>query len=270
MGILNITPDSFSDGGRYYRNGKPNLDLVLKQASEMSIEGVDIFDIGGESTRPGAVQISVNEELDRTIPVVELLAKNFTHLVSIDTSSPEVMQEALVAGAGMINDVRALQRKNALNIAAKARVPVILVHMKGQPEYMHKAPVYEDIITEVRDFLQLHRQKAIAAGIHHEQIILDPGFGFGKSLKHNLTLLKNLSCLCELDSPILVGISRKSMLGKITGKPVESSMPASISAALLAVQQGANILRVHDVGATHDMLNIWESVSIPNGNQSAY
>ena len=249
MGILNVTPDSFSDGGQF-----TSVDTALKHASDMLSHGVDIIDIGGESTRPGADPVSASEEQDRVLPVIEAILSEFSVPVSIDTSKPEVMTAAVNTGAVMINDVRALTEPGALEAAAQCDVPVCLMHMQGQPENMQNAPEYEDVITDVADYLRDRMKHAVAAGIKAGQIILDPGFGFGKSTQHNFSLLKDLSRLTELNCPLLVGLSRKSMIDAVISKPAEQRVSASIALAVLAAERGANILRVHDVEATVDAL----------------
>lgn len=249
MGILNVTPDSFSDGGQF-----TSVDTALEHASDMMSYGVDIIDIGGESTRPGADPVSASEEQDRVLPVIEAILSEFSMPVSIDTSKPEVMTAAVNAGAVMINDVRALTEPGALEAAAQCDVPVCLMHMQGQPENMQNAPEYEDVITDVADYLRDRMKHAVAAGIKAGQIILDPGFGFGKSTRHNFSLLKDLSRLTELNCPLLVGLSRKSMIDAIINKPAEQRVSASIALAVMAAERGANILRVHDVAATVDAL----------------
>ena len=257
MGILNVTPDSFFDGGRYTR-----VDEALKQAERMIREGADIIDIGGESTRPGAAAVPEDEELDRVIPVIEQLAHSFDVPVSIDTSKPAVMREAVQAGAGMINDVYALQQDGALAIAAAAPVPVCLMHMQGVPRTMQDAPDYADVVGDVKSFLLARVETCVAAGIDRQRLLLDPGFGFGKTLQHNLQLLKGLSQLVETGLPLVVGISRKSMLGGLVAGlngqeqpvPVEQRLYAGLGAAVTAAMQGARILRVHDVRATREAL----------------
>jgi len=258
MGILNITPDSFADGGRWL-----NADDALRHGISMAAAGADLIDLGGESTRPGAEPVSVQEEMDRVIPLIGRLRSEINVPISIDTSKPEVMREAVNAGAGMINDVCALQNDGAMEAAAALRVPVCLMHMLGRPRDMQKAPVYNDVVAEVSGFLSSRAEAARAAGIPARAIVLDPGFGFGKSLQHNLDLFHAIPRLCALGFPILAGLSRKSMLGTITGKPAHERLAASISAALLAAQAGASILRVHDVGETVDALRCLTSLLPP-------
>ena len=255
MGVLNVTPDSFSDGGRYLE-----LDAAVRWAASMVEEGAGIIDIGGESTRPGAPPVSAQEELDRMLPVVERLARELPIPVSVDTSKPEVMREAARAGAGFINDVRALQMPGAVDAAAASRLPVCLMHIRGEPATMQDAPVYEDVVREVSTWLQQATEACLASGIARGRLVLDPGFGFGKDLGHNLALFRALSGDLWQGLPLLVGVSRKRMLGEITGRPVTERVYASVAAALLAAQRGAAILRVHDVTATCDALKVWQAV----------
>jgi dihydropteroate synthase len=262
MGILNTTPDSFSDGGSYYRGEHLALDLAVTRARQMLAEGAAIIDVGGESTRPGAMPVSEQEELDRVIPVVERLTAELEALVSIDTSRPAVMREAAKAGAGMINDVRALQREGALAAAAATGLPVCLMHMQGEPDTMQNQPRYqEDVVAEVGDFLQMRMRACEAAGIDRERILLDPGFGFGKTLEHNLTLLRRLPELARLGFPLLVGLSRKSMLGALLQREVNDRLAGSLALAMAAAQRGATIVRVHDVAATVDVLKIEQALA---------
>ncbi len=254
MGILNVTPDSFSDGGRFYDRAR-----AREHAHEMVRQGADIIDVGGESTRPGAQPVSVQEEIDRVVPVIESLARELAVPISVDTSKPEVMHAAVAAGAGMINDVCALRAPRALETAAALERPVVLMHMLGTPATMQAAPQYDDVVREVREFLAARMVAAQAAGIPRERIIIDPGFGFGKTVEHNLELLRRLREFTSL-APVLVGLSRKSMIGRLLGLPVEERMPASIAAALIAVQNGARIVRVHDVGATVQALRMLAAV----------
>ncbi|RYZ94546.1 MAG: dihydropteroate synthase, partial [Moraxellaceae bacterium] len=246
MGILNATPDSFSDGGSYYQAGLLSLDLVLKRAEQMLLEGADIIDIGGESTRPGAEAVTEQQELDRVIPIVEALAQKLGALVSVDTSTALVIQEAALKGAGLINDVRALQREGALIAAAGSGLPICLMHMQGQPTDMQNAPQYTDVVAEVSEFLQSRITECETAGIAKERIIVDPGFGFGKTLAHNLALLARLTEFESIGLPILVGLSRKSMLGQLLNREVDERLPGSLALALAAAERGASIIRVHD------------------------
>lgn len=247
MGVINVTPDSFSDGGRF-----DSVDAALAQARRMAEAGVDCFDIGGESTRPGADPVSPQQELDRVAPVLEALRSEFDIPVSVDTSTPQVIREAARLDAALINDVRALRREGALEAAVEAALPVCLMHMRGEPGTMQNDPRYDDVVTEVRAFLQERIEAVVAAGITRDSIVLDPGFGFGKTLAHNLALLHHLKDIVDLGYPVLVGMSRKSMLGKVTGREVADRMPASVAAATVAMTSGAAIARVHDVPETLD------------------
>ncbi len=251
MGILNVTPDSFSDGGRYNRP-----DAALARARQMVADGAAFVDIGGESTRPGATPVSVQEELDRVCPVVEAVARELDVVVSVDTSAPEVMAETARLGAGLINDVRALQRAGAPEAAAAAKVPVCIMHIQGEPDTMQVNPEYRNVRRDVSRFLVERMQVAERAGVRPENIILDPGFGFGKTLSHNLQLLASLEQLHILGHPLLVGISRKSMLGAITGREVNERLPASLAAATISAMKGVSIIRVHDVRETVDAVRI--------------
>jgi len=255
MGILNVTPDSFSDGGIFLSH-----EAAVAHALRMVEEGANLIDVGGESTRPGAQAVSVQEELDRVIPVIEAVARVVPVPISIDTSKPEVMRAAVAAGAGLINDVRALREPGAVEAAAALQVPVCLMHMQGEPRSMQYAPAYDDVTIEVRDFLSERIDRCIEAGIPRNRILIDPGFGFGKTVEHNLDLLRRLGMLRELDVPVLVGLSRKSMIGALLGLPVEQRQYASVALALIAVQNGATMLRVHDVRATRDVIQIFEAV----------
>jgi len=256
MGVLNRTPDSFSDGGRF-----TGLDAALAQVERMVREGADLLDVGGESTRPGADEVSVQEELDRVLPLMEGIRARFPTPISIDTSKPEVMRAAAAAGAAMINDVYALRRPGALEAAAASGVSLCLMHMQGEPRTMQREPHYGDVTLEVKAFLQDRAQAALDAGVPRDRILLDPGFGFGKNLQHNLTLLRRLPELAALGYPLLVGLSRKSMIGTLLGgKSVEERMQGSVAAALVAVQNGASILRVHDVGPTLDALRVMSAI----------
>ena len=255
MGVLNVTPDSFSDGGRFFCK-----DEALAQARLMVEQGAAIIDIGGESTRPGAAPVSEQEELDRVVPVIEALAGAIDAVVSVDTSTPAVMREAAAAGAGMINDVRALERPGALECVKNTALPVCLMHMQGQPESMQNNPLYQDVLNDVYTYLRARLEACGSAGIAPERIVLDPGFGFGKTLQHNLSLLKHLDQFTKLECPMLVGMSRKSMIGAVLDKPVAERLHGSVAAALIAVQSGAAIVRVHDVAPTVDALKVWSAV----------
>jgi dihydropteroate synthase len=254
-GILNVTPDSFSDGGRFFDH-----DRAAAHGFDLARQGADLIDIGGESTRPGAQPPTVDEELDRVVPVVERLARVTGVSLSVDTSRPEVMRAAVRAGASMINDVRALRAPGALAAAAELGVPVCLMHMQGEPATMQRSPRYGDVVAEVRSFLAERMLAAEEAGLPRELLVVDPGFGFGKSFEHNVTLLEELRRFTTLGARLMVGVSRKGMIGAITGRPVEQRLAGSVSAAVLAVQRGAHLLRVHDVAATRDALAVLAAV----------
>ena len=255
MGIVNVTPDSFSDGGDRFDRA-----TAVAAGERMAAQGADILDVGGESTRPGAEPVSEAEEMDRVLPVIERLVKQPELVVSVDTSTPSVMQEALALGVGMINDVRAFTRAGALNDVAGSHCTLCLMHMQGSPETMQQAPRYDDPVTEVRNFLLMRVAACEFAGIERKRLVLDPGFGFGKSLDHNLELLNRLSELTQTGFPVLAGLSRKSMLGTITGLPVDERLHASVAAAVIAVMNGARIIRCHDVAATSEALKVAHSV----------
>lgn len=255
MGILNVTPDSFSDGGRFF-----HLESALEHALHMVEEGAAIIDIGGESTRPGSAIVEVAEEMARVIPLIEHLAPRIPVPISIDSSKAEVMKAAVAAGAGMINDVYALRRDDALQTAAQLNVPVCLMHMQGEPKTMQQEPDYRDVVADVYEFLKQRIEACIRAGIPREKIVIDPGFGFGKTLAHNLTLLNHLDRLASLDVPLLVGLSRKSMIGAVLDVPVEQRLIGSVAAALIAAQKGATIVRVHDVRETVQALKMWNAM----------
>lgn len=255
MGVLNVTPDSFSDGGQFNRP-----DAALVRARQMVADGATFIDIGGESTRPGATPVSLQEELDRVCPVVEAAARELDAVISVDTSAPEVMAETAKLGAGLINDVRALQRDGAPEVAAKAGIPVCIMHIQGEPDTMQDRPEYRNVRREVSAFLTERIRVAEHAGIRPENILLDPGFGFGKSLEHNLQLLASLEQMHILGHPLLVGVSRKSMLGHITGREVNERLPASLAAATMAAMKGASIIRVHDVRETVDAIRVVAAV----------
>jgi dihydropteroate synthase len=255
MAVLNTTPDSFSDGGRFL-----DSDEAIRHAESMSEQGADIIDVGGESTRPGAKKVSVEEEIERTIPVVEKICSNLDVIVSIDTSKPEVMRAAVAAGATLINDVFALRRDEALATAAELQVAVCLVHMLGQPQTMQEQPSYDNLPGDVIDFLQQRVATCLQAGIAGDRIIIDPGFGFGKNDQHNLQILARLSQFSDLGLPILVGLSRKQTLGNLTGQKHRDRVMAGAVAAAIAVCQGAHIVRTHDVAATAEALRIADAV----------
>lgn len=256
MGVLNVTPDSFSDGGDFF-----GADAALRRAEQMVGEGAAVVDVGGESTRPGAAAVSAADELRRVVPVIEALARRLPVPISVDTSKPEVMRAAADAGATLINDVRALREPGALAAAVALGLPVCLMHMQGEPRTMQEAPTYTDVVAEVGAFLEARVAACRAAGLAQERLIVDPGFGFGKRLAHNLALLARLPELARLGPPLLVGISRKSMLGALTGRGVDERLPASLAAAVIAARGGARILRVHDVAATVDALKVVAAVA---------
>jgi len=256
MGIVNVTPDSFSDGGNH-----DSTEAAVAHGLRLAGEGADLLDVGGESTRPGAQEVSLEEELRRVIPVIERLVAETTLPVSVDTSKPEVMRAAVAAGAGMINDVYALRREGALDAAASAGVPVVLMHMQGEPRSMQDAPDYDDLVGDVHRFLAERIFACEMAGISKKSIVLDPGYGFGKTTAHNLLLLRQQSRLLDLGLPVLAGLSRKRSLGEITGREVGDRVHASVAAAVLAAEYGARILRVHDVAATVDALKVWAAVA---------
>lgn len=251
MGVLNITPDSFSDGGDFFC-----LEAALERAADMVEQGADLIDVGGESTRPGAAEVGVEEELRRVLPVIEALAPRLPVPISVDTSRPEVMRAAAAAGASLINDVRALRVPGAVEAALETGLPVCLMHMQGQPVNMQAQPSYTDVADEVLAFLRTRIDVCLAAGFTRERLLVDPGFGFGKSLAHNLALLAQLRRFGSLDVPLLAGLSRKSMLGAVTGRPVGERLAASVAAAVIAARNGARILRVHDVAETVDAMRL--------------
>jgi dihydropteroate synthase len=254
-GILNVTPDSFSDGGRF-----DDLDRAVAHGCTLAAEGADLIDVGGESTRPGSRPPTLAEELARVVPVVEALVQRVPVPLSVDTSRPEVMRAAVAAGASMVNDVRALRSPGALSAAAELGVPVCLMHMQRSPETMQEDPRYRDVVVEVRTFLAERVRACLDAGIRQEHLVVDPGFGFGKTPTHNVALLASLDGLRSLRVPVMVGLSRKSVLGQLTGRAVEDRLPASLAAALIAAQRGAAVLRVHDVAATRDVLTVLDAV----------
>lgn len=256
MGVLNVTPDSFSDGGAYHADGLLSLDRTLYRVEQMLDEGADIVDVGGESTRPGAERVSTDEEAERVLPVVEAVTARFDTIVSVDTSTPSLMRDAARVGAGLINDVRALQRDGALQAVADTGLPVCLMHMQGDPGSMQRDPRYGDVVADVADFLQARADACRDAGIAAQQIVLDPGFGFGKTPEHNLTLLNRLQELRKLGYPLLAGLSRKSLIGRITGRALEQRLAGSVAMAALAVIKGASIIRAHDVAGTVDAVKV--------------
>jgi dihydropteroate synthase len=249
MGVINTTPDSFSDGGQF-----STIDNAFKHALKLIDDGVDILDVGGESTRPGSGQVDLNQELARTIPLIKLIREVSDVPISIDTNKPGVMQKAVDAGASIINSVWAFRLENSLELAADLDVPVCFMHMQGTPETMQKNPTYNDVVSDVLDFLKHRIDAAITAGIKHHNIIVDPGFGFGKTLQHNLQLLQSLTEFKSLNVPLLVGMSRKGMIGTILNKPVDQRLYGSVSSAVIAAMLGADIVRVHDVPETLDAI----------------
>lgn len=255
MGILNATPDSFSDGGRYSQ-----LDAALRHAEAMVLAGATLIDVGGESTRPGARPVSPAQEVERVAPVVEIITRELDVIISVDTSTPEVMLATAGLGAGMINDVRSLQRPGALEAAASTGLPVCLMHMQGEPGTMQNDPHYEDLLGEVSAFLLERMNQCVAAGIDRQQLILDPGFGFAKTLEHNLSLFRRMEALHALGRPLLVGVSRKSMIGAVLGRPVDQRLSGGLALAALAMTKGARILRVHDVAETADVVRMIAAV----------
>ena len=263
MGVLNVTPDSFSDGGRFTER-----ESALEQARRMVEEGADCLDIGGESTRPGAEPVPVQEELDRVCPVLEAIRSELDVPVSLDTSTPEVMREGARLGATLINDVRALRRPGALEAARDSGLPVCIMHMQGEPATMQQKPEYDDdVVAEVLTFLSGRARELVDAGVPEERIMLDPGFGFGKTLEHNLTLLDRLETITAEGRPVLVGMSRKSMLGKVTGRDVDHRMPASVAAATVAMMKGAAVVRAHDVPETVDAARLVRALGQVHGDR---
>lgn len=256
MGIVNVTPDSFSDGGRH-----DTAEAAIAHGLQLAAEGADLLDVGGQSTRPGADEVGTDEELRRVVPVIERLARETALPISVDTSRPEVMRAAVAAGAGMINDVHALRREGALDAAASLGVPVVLMHMLGDPRGMQDAPHYDDVVADVHRFLAERIFACEMAGIPKQRIVADPGYGFGKTTAHNLLLLRQQSRLLDLGVPLLAGLSRKRSLGELTGRAVDERVHASVAAAVLAAEYGARLIRVHDVAATVDALKVWSAVA---------
>ena len=261
MGVLNTTPDSFFDGGTLYKNGNLDLDLALSRAERMVLDGSAIIDIGGESTRPGAKSISIEEEMDRVIPVVESIASRLDVAISVDTSKPKVIEAAISSGAHMINDVRALSEPHALDILAASKASVCLMHMLGEPGTMQISPEYKSVSRDVKNFLLSRIEECKKVGISLDRLIVDPGFGFGKTLDHNLELLANLRELTGLGCPLLVGLSRKSMIDKILSREGKERLSASLGLAVIALERGANLIRTHDVRETVDAISMWIAVN---------
>lgn len=257
MGILNVTPDSFSDGGRFF-----SVDAAVQHALNMVEEGAGIIDVGGESTRPGAASVGIQEEIDRVVPVIEALHKQTSIPISIDTRKPEVMRASVAAGAGFINDVTALRAPEALRIAAQANVPVCLMHMLGEPHNMQIDPVYQDVVGEVKAFLAARVAACVQAGIARDRLIIDPGFGFGKTLQHNLTLLRRLDEFSALGVPVLIGVSRKSMIGTLLGEPdAGKRVFGGVALVMVALDKGATLIRTHDVRATRDVIRMHSALN---------
>ncbi|MFK5040185.1 dihydropteroate synthase [Glaesserella parasuis] len=256
MGILNFTPDSFSDSGKFF-----TLDKALFQVEKMLNDGADIIDIGGESTRSNAEIVTLEQELERVVPLVEAVRKRFDCLISVDSSKAEVFRQSALVGADILNDIRALQEPNALETAVELGLPVCLMHMQGTPQNMQQNPEYDDVVEEVADFLNQRIFACTMAGIPKEHIILDVGFGFGKTVQHNYQLLKHLNAFVASGYPVLAGLSRKSMIGNVINKPVDQRVAGSVAGALLAVQNGAKIVRVHDVAETADALKVWKAMN---------
>lgn len=256
MGVLNVTPDSFSDGGRFLKH-----DVAMRHAERLVNEGADILDVGGESTRPGASPVSLDEEGARVLPLIERLHAEFAVPISIDTCKPQLMHLAIAAGAKLVNDVSALGAPRAIEMLAPLDVTICLMHMQGEPRTMQQAPQYGDVVADIIEYLNDRVAACETAGISRQRLLIDPGFGFGKTLQHNLAVLSRLSAFDSLRLPLVVGLSRKSMLGRLTGRPVEQRQAASVAAAVIAVERGAQILRVHDVAATVDALRVWQAVN---------
>ena len=260
MGIINATPDSFSDGGEFAKRKsgsfEVDIDKVLYKVESYIKQGASVVDIGGESTRPGAVSVSLDHELQRTIPVIEAIRKNLNIRLSIDTSSPAIMAEAIASGVDIINDVRAMTVPGAIKVAVNSKVAICLMHMKGQPDSMQKTCHYKDVVNEVSDFLKTRIAACQRIGDVKQRLLIDPGFGFGKSLQHNYRLLKSLSTIKNLGYPVLVGISRKSMIGNVVNRPIEQRVYGTAAATALAINNGASIIRTHDVAATMDVIRV--------------
>ena len=259
MGVLNVTPDSFSDGGQLYRDGHVDTDALLTRAEQMLAEGADILDVGGESTRPGAAVVGEAEELDRVVTAVETVAQHCDTIISVDTSTPSVMRESARCGAGLLNDVRGFQRPQALETAADSGLALCVMHMQGEPDTMQTAPSYSDVVQNIAEFLSQRLADVSGVGIDLDRVIIDPGFGFGKTAEQNFELLARLSELQGLGQPVLVGLSRKSMISSVLDRLPEQRMVASVALALMAVERGARIVRVHDVAATFDALSMWQT-----------
>lgn len=261
MGVLNVTPDSFSDGGRF---SQP--EAALQHVAQMCAAGATLIDVGGESTRPGALPVSVQQELDRVVPIIEAIGARFDVVVSVDTSTPDVMRESALAGAGLVNDIRALTRPGALQAAADSGLAVCLMHMQGDPQTMQQRPSYDSVLDEVNSFLGSRVQACLEAGIERHLLVLDPGFGFGKTLKHNLQLFASVERLQPLDLPVLVGVSRKSMIGQVLERPVDQRLFGGLALAALAVAKGARIIRTHDVPQTVDAVRMVDAIRLASSS----
>ena len=261
MGILNVTPDSFSDGGQLFQNHGVDTDALLRRAEQMLSAGADILDVGGESTRPGATPVSEEEELERVLTAVEALTTRFETIISVDTSTPRVMRESAILGAGLLNDVRGFRRPGALAAAAESGLALCLMHMQGEPDTMQVAPSYDDVMGDVEEFFDGRLTELALAGIQLDQVIVDPGFGFGKTADQNFELLARLEELVARGHPVLVGLSRKSMISSVLDRAPEERIFASVALATMAVERGARIVRVHDVAATADALAMWQSLN---------
>ncbi|CAH9016384.1 dihydropteroate synthase [Candidatus Nitrosacidococcus sp. I8] len=262
MGILNVTPNSFFDGGEYL-----DIDRAIQRAHQMVSEGADIIDIGGESTKPGSESVSIDVEIQRTIPIIKILSQELSVPISIDTSNPEVMEAAVTSGASFINDINALQTKDALKVASSLKVPICLMHMQGTPKTMQMNPYYHNVVEEIKSFFLERINTCTQYGISHEYLILDPGFGFGKNVTHNLLLLKYLNSICSIGFPVLVGISRKSFIGALLDDPLENRLYGGVSLAALAIWEGAKIIRTHDVRATKQILTLYDKVMKVNNER---
>jgi dihydropteroate synthase len=256
MGVLNVTPDSFSDGGSFYNSSNTKLTVAYDHAQRMITDGAKIIDVGGESTRPGADPVSTQEELDRVIPIIEKLSKDSNCIISLDSSSPEVMLAAADAGAGLLNDVRSFRREGALEVVLKTGLPIVLMHMQGEPQDMQKKPTYNNVVEEVHSFLLNRVNECESKGVDINKIIIDPGFGFGKTLNNNFELMNNLESLRVKDTPLLVGTSRKSMIGSVLNKDPNERLYGGLALTTLAAHKGANIIRTHDVGPTMDVIDM--------------
>ena len=267
MGVLNITPDSFSDGGGLYAAGAPLLDVAIDRAGQMVAEGATILDVGGESTRPHATAVTEQEELDRVIPVIEALQARFREItISVDTSNAQVITAATAAGANLINDVRALQQPGAMEAAAAAKTPVVLMHMQGTVATMQKQPQYHNLVADIKAFFKQRIEACMTAGIGADKLIIDPGIGFGKNTTHNLQLINNIKQLQDLHQPIMIGVSRKSILKEVTGRNIQSRLAGSLAAMLAAIHRGVDIVRVHDVAATLDAIKVWYAIERANAS----